>query len=124
MRRASPAAPYIPFHNLLELPGDILSPQRRHLLAVDVNGSRRKFAGPWQRNANIGMFRFAGTVDDAAHDRELERLEARIVAPPVGLPRAHIRLDILGQFLEDRGGCSAAAGTGDHHWREGPKPHG
>src|SRR5438552_12664498 len=47
-----------------------------HVLAVDVDGTVRRFAGARQADADVGRLRFAGAVDDAAHDRARHRLDA------------------------------------------------
>jgi hypothetical protein len=46
------------------------------------------------------MLGFARTVDDAAHHRDLEVLDARIFLAPHRHVLADIGLDALGEFLE------------------------
>ena len=67
-------------HHLLEVGGDRRSAQRAELLAVDEHRRGRRFAGAGQRDADVGVLGFAGTVDDAAHHRDVERLDAGILA--------------------------------------------
>src|SRR5882724_9948603 len=60
-------------HHRLELGGDVGAAQGAEFLAVDEHRRRRGFAGAGQGDTDVGMLRFAGTIDDAAHDRDVER---------------------------------------------------
>src|SRR3546814_4158528 len=55
-----------------------------------------------QRNADVRMLALARSVDDTSHDRNIERLDARIFLPPDRHVLADIVLDALRKFLEDR----------------------
>src|SRR5689334_4227406 len=94
MRRffLAPALLYVSFDDGFELICNVGAPQGRDFLTIDIDGRRWKLTGSRQRDSDIGMFRFAGTVDDAAHDGELQCLEARIVVAPVGHAITHIGL--------------------------------
>ncbi len=61
---------------LMELLRDVVAAQRQGLFAVDEHGRGRSLAGCRQTDADVGMLAFAGAVDDAAHDRDLELLDA------------------------------------------------
>src|SRR3984957_7650155 len=63
-------------HHRLEFGRDVGAAQGLELLAVDEHGCGRGFAGAGQRDANIGVLGLAGAVDDAAHDRDVERFDA------------------------------------------------
>src|SRR6266852_6442160 len=96
-------------HHRLEFGGDIGAAQGAEFLAVDEYRRRRGLAGAGQRNADIGMLGFAGTVDDAAHDRNVERFDPGIARLPAGHLIADEILDAARQFLEGgRGGAAAA----------------
>ena len=51
--------------------------------SVDEHRRRRRLAGAGQRNADVGVLGFARPVDDAAHHRDLQRLDARIALAPL-----------------------------------------
>ena len=71
-----------------------------------------------QGDADVGVLRFAGAVDDAAHDRDAHVLDARVFRRPDGHLLAQVGLDLLGHVLEERRGRPAAAGTGRYLRRE------
>src|SRR5271154_6603837 len=52
--------------------------ERREFLAVDVNGAARGLSGARQADTDVGGLGFAGAVDDAAHHRELQFLDALV----------------------------------------------
>src|SRR5215472_8999750 len=56
--------------DLLEIGGQHRTAERHGLFAVDKNRRCRLLASARQRNADIGVFGFAWTVDDAAHHRD------------------------------------------------------
>src|SRR5262249_12420532 len=120
----TPARLNVSFDDGFELLRDIGAPQSRDLLPVYIDSSRGKLAGPRQRDADVGMFRFAWTIDDAAHDRKLQRFEPRIILSPVAHPLAHIGLDVLSEFLEDCRGGAPTARAGNDHGRERTQAHG
>ena len=64
-------------HQLLEVGGERRPPQGRGLLAVDEHRRGRLLAGAGQRDADVGVLALAGPVDDAAHHRDVESLDAR-----------------------------------------------
>ena len=57
------------------------------------------------------MLGLAGAVDDAAHDGELELLDAGVLLLPLGHGFDEVGLDAFGEFLEVGGGGAAAAGA-------------
>ena len=68
---------------------------------------------PGQADADVGVLALARAVDDAAHDRDLEFLDARVfVAFQDRHLRAQVVVDLLRQFLEGGAGGAAAAGAG------------
>src|SRR6201999_4680147 len=69
-------------HHRLEFGRDVGAAQGAEFLAVDEYRRCRGFAGARQGDADIGMLGFAGTVDDAAHDRDVERFDAGIAGLP------------------------------------------
>src|SRR3974390_452533 len=75
---------YVLVEDLLELGDYGIAAQRGVELAVDVNGSLGFLKGAWQADAEIGVLRFAGAVDHATHDRELELLHPGIAFAPLG----------------------------------------
>jgi hypothetical protein len=75
-------------HHRPEFGGDVGSAQGAEFLAVDEHRRRRGFAGAGQGDADIGMPGFAGAVDDAARDRDVERFDAGLRLQPMnGTPR-------------------------------------
>ena len=68
------------------------------------------------------MFRFAGSVDHAAHDGQLEFLDAGILLVPLRHRCAQIALYLLGQFLEIGAGGASAAGATRHLRHEAANP--
>jgi len=82
--------------------------------AVDVNGAARGFAGAGKADADVGGFRFAGAVDDAAHDGEGHGFHALVLILPGGHHFANVVLGAFGEFLErGAGGASAPGASGD-----------
>src|SRR3954470_8592151 len=61
------------------------------VVTVDVNRAARLLAGAGQTDADAGGLRFAGTVDDAAHDSERHRLDAFVGR----LPRRHHLANVI-----------------------------
>src|SRR5688572_9236915 len=102
----------VAFDDRLELLRNTLAFESNRLLAVDIDRRHRHFAGAGQADADIGMLGFARTVDYAAHHRNAHVLDAGICALPQGHLGAQIRLNAIGQFLEDRTGRAPAAGAG------------
>src|SRR6516164_3883283 len=98
--------------DLLEISGQRRAAKRHGLFAVDKNRRGRLFAGTRQRNADIGMFGLARPVDDAAHHRDVETLDARITRLPFRHRVADEALDAGGELLKCRRGRAAAAGAG------------
>src|SRR5450432_326383 len=111
-------------HHRLEFACDVGPAQSAEFLAVDEHRRRRRLAGAGQGDADVGMLGFAGAVDDAAHDRNVERFDAGIAR----LPARHFNpdeiLDRARQFLEGGRGGSAAAGACRDQRHEGAKTHG
>src|SRR5690606_19998464 len=102
----------------LELLGDALAAQRACLLAVDEHRRRRALAGAGQADPDVGVLALARAVDDAAHDRDVQRLDPGIVLLPDRHLRAQVFLDALRQLLEVGAGGAPAARTRRHLRRE------
>src|SRR5574337_1991029 len=96
----------------MEVLGDALAAQRHRLPAVDEHRSRRRLAGAGQADADVGMLALAGAVDDAAHDRDSQRLDAGITLAPARHHRAQVVVDALGEHLEGLARRAPAARTG------------
>src|SRR3984893_2437161 len=111
-------------HQRLEVGGNRRSAERAEFLAVDEHRRSRGFAGAGQRDADIGVLGFAGAVDDAAHDRDVERLDAGILRLPGRHLVADEILDRARQFLEGGRGGAAAAGACRDQRHEGAETHG
>src|SRR5580692_5513809 len=78
----------------------------------------------WQRDADVGVLRFAGAVDHTAHDSQLHFFHANVAAFPGGHLLAQVGLNLLSHFLEEgAGGASAARACGDLR-RETANAHG
>ena len=99
------------------------SAQGQGLGAVDEDRRGGRFARPGQRNADVGVFGFAGSVDDAAHHRDVQRLDAGIARAPVRHFVANIGLDLAREFLKHRRGGAPAAGACGDQRHEGAKAH-
>src|SRR5262245_15322015 len=110
-------------HHLLELGGGAGAAQGRGLLAVDEHRRCRCLAGARQRDADIGVLRFAGAVDDAAHHRDGQRLHAWIAALPLWHLVADEVLDVAGKLLEGGRSGAPAAGTGGDERHEAAEAH-
>src|SRR5262245_45345333 len=76
----------------LERGGELVvgAAQSGHVLAVDVDGTVRSFAGPRQADADVRRLRLTGSVDDAAHHGERHRLDAVVGRLPLG----HLLADV------------------------------
>ena len=98
-------------------------PQRHRLDPVDEHRRGRRLARPGQRNADVGVLAFARPVDDAAHHRDVEPLDARIERAPPRHRRRQVVLDVAREFLEHRRGRAAAAGAGGDLRGEDAEPH-
>src|SRR5262249_24367700 len=111
-------------HHLLEIGGDRRAAPRDRLLAVDKYRRRRALASPRKRNTDVGVRRFAWAVDDAAHNRDVERLDTGILLLPLRHRRVDEALNVAGKLLErGRGGApTARAGRDQRH--EGAEAHG
>src|SRR5262249_4397543 len=97
---------------------------RDRLLAVDEYRRRRALAGPGERNADVGVLRFAWAIDDTTHDRDVERLDTGILLLPLRHRCVDEALNVAGKLLErGRGGApTARAGRDQRH--EGAEAHG
>src|SRR5208282_1512121 len=111
-------------YDLLKIRGNRRAAQRHGFLAVDEDRRRRVFTGAWERNADIGVLGFARSVDDAAHHRNVEALDAGIARLPFRHRVADEVLDAGRQFLEGGAGGAAAAGTGGDQRHEGAQADG
>src|SRR5438093_2819474 len=83
--RAAVAKPAVDVvdHHLFEIRRDRGAAQGHRLLAVDEDGRGRALAGARQRDADVGVLALARPVDDAAHHRDVERLDTRIALLPL-----------------------------------------
>ena len=97
--------------DLLELGDDGVAAEGGGELAVDVDGSDGILEGAGKTDAEVGVLGFSGAVDDAAHDGELELLDAGIPLAPLGHGVAEVGLDLLGELLEVGAGGATAAGA-------------
>src|SRR5690606_16319664 len=83
---------------LLEFFSDVGAAQHQRLPAVDEDRRCRGFAGAWQGNSNIRVLGFAWAVHDAAHDRKVQGLDARITRFPIRHPVPDHVLDVAGKL--------------------------
>ena len=81
------------------------------MLPVDEDRATRLFPGARQADADARRFRFARTVDDAAHDGERHRLDALVRLLPFGHLVADVGLNPFGEFLKRAARRAAASGT-------------
>src|SRR6201747_2250468 len=68
----------------LELFDDVVSLEGHGEFAVDVDRRLGLFEGAGERDADVGVLGLAGSVDDAAHDGELELFDAWVLLLPLG----------------------------------------
>ena len=103
----------------------MLGPRRvRNFLPSTNTGAAGASPVPGSEMPIFGMLGFAGTVDDAAHDRDVEFLDAGIARLPCRHFVADEILDRARQFLEGGRGGAAAARTGRDQRHEGAEAHG
>ncbi|QTK80304.1 hypothetical protein AT6N2_C2742 [Agrobacterium tumefaciens] len=110
-------------HQRLKISGDVGAAQGERLFAIDENRCRWALTGAGQRNADIGVFAFAGAIDDAAHDGDVERLDTGIFLTPGRHVLTNVVLDVLGELLEDSGRGPSTAGTCRNDWNELTETH-
>src|ERR1700675_1024434 len=70
------------------------------------------------------MLALARPIDDAAHHRDVQGLDARITGFPFGHRVANERLDVARQFLERGGSRAAAARASRYERQESAESHG
>src|SRR5208283_578165 len=99
---------HVVVENLDEFSDDVVALERQHEAAVNVNRSFRFFEGSGQRDADVGMLRLAGAIDDAAHDGDLHVLDAGVSRLPDRHLLAEVALDLLRHLLEEGARGSAA----------------
>src|SRR6266513_1595153 len=92
----------------LELVDEPLTAERAIEAAVDEDRGDRLLECARQRDADIGVLRLPGAVDDAAHHRDSQILDAWVRLAPFGHPILEIALDLLRHLLEE-GRCRSAA---------------
>ena len=90
---------------------DVFATQGHRLDTVNEYWRGRRFAGARQRDADVRVFAFARTVDDAAHHREREIFDAIVLQAPFRHLIAHMALNGLRQFLKKHAGSAAATRT-------------
>src|SRR5690606_38470305 len=112
------------FDNVLELFGDAVALEGNRALAIDEHRRCGNLAGTRQADADFGMPALAGTVDHAAHDRDVHGVDAGIARTPHRHLAPQVRLDAVGEFLEEGAAGAAASRAGDHHGRERAQVHG
>ena len=98
--------------DLLEVGDDGVSTECSEEAAIDVDGSFGFLEGAGERDADVGVLGFAGAIDDAAHDGELEFFDAGVGLAPDGHGVAEVVLNLLGELLEEGAGGASAAGAG------------
>src|SRR6266571_622228 len=103
---------------LLEFLGNPLALQGHGFFAIHVDRRDPALTGPGKADADIGVFAFAGPVDDAAHDRDVHVFDSGIELAPLEHLLPKIALDLFSEFLEIRAGGPAAARASDDHRRE------
>src|SRR5712692_5632490 len=108
----------IPIQDRDEFRNDVGSLERYHQTAVYVDGGLGLFECSGERDADIGVLGFAGAVDDAAHHRYLQLLDAGVALAPDGHLVAEVGLDLVGHFLEEGTGGAPAAGASSALRRE------
>ena len=104
-----------------ELCDDMIAAQCAFQLAVDVDRRDGLFESAGERDTNMGVFGFAGTVDHASHDGDLHFLDACVAQLPHRHLLAQIALDLVGHVLEEGAGGAAAARASGDLWRETPQ---
>src|ERR1035441_9033130 len=97
--------------NLLEPGYDGVAAQRSREFAVNVDGGFGFLEGAGEADAEVRVFRFAGAVDDAAHDRDLQFFDAGVLLAPLGHGGAEVGLDLFGQLLEVSARRASATGA-------------
>ena len=98
----------------LELFDDAVAFEGGEEFAVDVDGGLGFFEGAGKGDSDVGVLGFAGAVDDASHDGELELFNAGVLLLPLGHGGDEVGLDALGELLEvGAGGAAAAGASGD-----------
>src|SRR5262249_45888935 len=102
---------HVPVENVDELGDDPVAFQRGKEAAVDVNRGLRFLERPGQRDAQVGMLRFARAVDHAAHDGDFHLFHTGVAALPQRHLFAKVGLDLLCHFLEERAGGTPAPRT-------------
>ncbi len=105
---------HVVVEDLLELGDDGIAAQRSRKLAVDVDRRNGILECARQADAEVGVLRFAGAVDDAAHHGELQLFDAGILLAPFGHGGAQVALNLLGELLEIGARRAAAAGATRH----------
>src|SRR3990172_1789176 len=84
-----------------ELVDEALAAERPIEPAVDEDGRDRLLERAREADPDVRMLRFAGAVDDAAHDRDGQVLDAGMRLPPLGHPVTEVGLDPLGHRSEE-----------------------
>src|ERR1700735_2803344 len=84
----------------LELFDDAVALESGEEFAVDIDRSFGFLECARQRYADVRMLGFAESVDDAAHDRELQLFDAGVLLLPLRHGLDEITLDALGELLE------------------------
>src|SRR5690606_4824993 len=92
---------HVVLEDVLELLDEPLALERDRVLAVDVHGRLRLLEGARERDPDVRVLRLAGSVHDAAHDRDLHLLDPGIGAPPLGHAGPDVGGDVLRHLLEE-----------------------
>src|SRR5713101_1307480 len=92
--------------NLDELGDNAVALQRGEQAAIYIDGSFGFLERSGQGNTETGVFRFAGAIDHAAHDRHLHLFDSGVTALPYWHLLASIGLNLLCHFLEESAGGS------------------
>src|SRR5260370_7735278 len=106
--------------NHLELLDDPVALQRSEQLATDVHRSLWRLKRSRQRDADIRVLALARPIHDAAHHRELQLLNARILFLPLRHLLHEIALNPLCQFLEVGRSRASTTRAACDLWHEAP----
>src|SRR5690606_16593819 len=99
---------------------DVSALQRRHELAILIDGRPRRLARARQADADVGMLRLPRPVHHAAHHGHPEVLDPRVTLAPGRHLRLEVSLHVAGHLLEERAGRAAATGAGRDAGRVAP----
>src|SRR5688572_27553356 len=88
---------------------DVVASQRLGLLAVDEDRRDGLLERAGKADPDVCVLRLARPVDDAAHDRDAQLLDARMRLTPPRHLLDEVSLDVAGHLLEERRGGPTTA---------------